>query len=270
MMKWFNSKQEAPANHTAESSVRTPMTDMRTELGIQGDVQPAVRIRANRSNPNSGNTMHAEAAAVYDEELRLHDLKVRTRRRLIGAVALLTAAFIILPWVFDDQNKQTASEIAVVVPDKNIQFDVKNPRATDEGIKAAADQLDKKPAGNEVPSANVLQAPSTSPTPAPVQKPTSKIADATPDTQSKTTTAPTQKYAVHIGLVSDGKELDALLKKLRAAGVEPQLKTVVVDGVSKTRVRLGLFDTQAAAAAAAAKAKGAAKNPVVIPIKTEQ
>ena len=70
--------------------------------------------------------------------------------------------------------------------------------------------------------------------------------------------------------MSDGKELDALLKKLRAAGVEPQLKTVVVDGVSKTRVRLGLFDTQAAAAAAAAKAKGAAKNPVVIPIKTEQ
>lgn len=268
-MKWFNSKQEAPANHTAESSVRTPMTDMRTELGIQGDVQPAVRIRANRSNPNLGNTMHAEAAAVYDEELRLHDLKVRTRRRLIGAVVLLTAAFIILPWIFDEQRKQTASEIAVVVPDKNIQFDVKNPRATDESIKAAADQLEQKPAVSAVPPTDVLQAPSVAPVVA-SQKPVTKPADVTPDSKTKTTTAPTQKYAVHIGLVSDAKELDALLKKLRAAGVEPQLKTVVVDGVSKTRVRLGLFDTQAAAAAAAAKAKGAAKNPVVIPIKTEQ
>ena len=269
MMKWFNSKQAQGSQNTESSSVRSPMTDMRSELGIQADVQPAVRIRANRSNPNTSNATHPQANAVYDEEVRLHDLKVRTRRRLVGAVVLLTAAFIILPWIFDEQRKQTASEIAVVVPDKNLQFDVKNPRATDESIKAAADQLEQKPAVSAVPPSDVLQAPSASPVVA-SQKPVTKAADATLDSKTKTTTALAQKYAVHIGLVSDAKELDALLKKLRAAGVEPQLKTVVVNGVGKTRVRLGLFDTQAAAAAAAAKAKGAAKNPVVIPIKTEQ
>ena len=268
-MKWFNSKQ-TQVNHNAEtSSVRTPMTDMRTELGIQTDEQPAVRIRANRSNPNSGSTTHTEAATVYDEELRLHDLKVRTRRRLIGAVVLLTAAFVILPWIFDDQNKQTAPQVAVVIPDKNVQFDVKNPRATDESIKTAADKVEQKSTVSAVLSSDVLQAPSSTTAVTP-EKSTTKPADAMPDSKTKTATAPAQKYAVHIGLVSDGKELDALLKKLRAAGVEPQLKTVVVNGVSKTRVRLGLFDTQAAAVAAATKAKSAAKNPVVIPIKTEQ
>ena len=45
---------------------------------------------------------------------------------------------------------------------------------------------------------------------------------------------------------------------------------MTVDGVSKTRVRLGLFKTQAEAAAAAAKIKSVAKNPVVIPIQQEQ
>ena len=163
MMKWFNSKQAQGSQNIESSSVRSPMTDMRSELGIQADVQPAVRIRANRSNPNTSNATHPQANAVYDEEVRLHDLKVRTRRRLVGAVVLLTAAFIILPWIFDEQRKQTASEIAVVVPDKNLQFDVKNPRATDESIKAAADQLEQKPAVSAVPPSDVLQAPSASP-----------------------------------------------------------------------------------------------------------
>lgn len=254
--------------------MRTPTTDMRSELGIHADAQPAVRIRSNRSNPNANNAMHAEAAAVYDEEVRLHDLKVRTRRRLIGAVVLLTAAFIILPWIFDEQRKQTASEVAVVVPDKNLQFDVKNPRATDESIKAAADKLEQNPASTDVPATAAAEKTPVASVAAPAKpevKPELKPTDKKPEPKPEPKPiVPTQKYAVHIGLVSNGKELDALLSKLRAAGVEPQLKTVVVDGVTKTRVRLGLFDTQAAAAAAAAKAKGAAKNPVVIPIKTEQ
>ena len=258
-MKWFNSKQAQSSSEPQDDSVRPPTKDMRSQLGIQTDAQPAVRIRANRSGATPSGAMHAEAAAVYDEEVRLNDLKVRTRRRLIGAVVLLTAAFIILPWIFDEQRKQTASEVAVVVPDKNLQFDVKNPRATDESIRAAAENVAQTPNSTVAPPVtNTTESSSTAPIP-PNVKP--------PETTTASTTASTQKYAVHIGLLSNGKDLDALLSKLRAAGVEPQLKTVVVDGVSKTRVRLGLFDTQAAAAAAAAKAKGAAKNPVVIPIK---
>ena len=58
--------------------------------------------------------------------------------------------------------------------------------------------------------------------------------------------------------------------RVRAAGVQPQLRTVTVDGASKTRVRLGLFKTQTEAEAALAKVKGVAKNPVVIPIQQEQ
>lgn len=145
MMKWFNSKQAQGSQNTESSSVRSPMTDMRSELGIQADVQPAVRIRANRSNPNTSNATHPQANAVYDEEVRLHDLKVRTRRRLVGAVVLLTAAFIILPWIFDEQRKQTASEIAVVVPDKNLQFDVKTQGQPMKALKRRLTNWSKSP-----------------------------------------------------------------------------------------------------------------------------
>ena len=268
-MKWFKSKSANTQSDAQSSAVRGTTTDMRSHLGIQADAQPAVRIRSNRSNPSPSDAMHAEAAAVYDEEVRLNDLKVRTRRRLIGAVVLLTAAFIVLPWIFDEQRKQTASQVTVVVPDKNLQFDVQNPRATDDGLKAAADKLAQKPTQADVPSVAATQVTSPLAQVATPQKPEVKPAEKKPEPKPETV-APAQKYAVHIGLVSDGKELDALLSKLRASGVEPQLKTVVVNGVSKTRVRLGLFDNQAAAAVAAAKAKGAAKNPVVIPIQTEQ
>ena len=74
------------------------------------------------------------------------------------------------------------------------------------------------------------------------------------------------KYVVHIGIVSEASELNALLKRLSAAGVKASRETVTVDGVTKTRVRLGPFDNQTDAQLAANKAKGAAKNPVVIPL----
>ena len=206
---------------------------MRSELGLSGETHQAVRVRS-RQAPRDGLN---ETTAVYDEEVQLHDLKVRARRRLIGALVLLGAAFVILPWVFDGQRKQTAAEVAVAIPDKNIQFDVKNPKATDESLKAAAESAEKTAtAATDSKSA----APATSANSA-ASKPSAEVKaeakpetkpEAKPETAPATTTASPQ-YAVHIGLVSDKKELDALLAKLRAAGVQPQLRTVTVDGVNK-------------------------------------
>ena len=167
--------------------------------------------------------------------------------------------------------------MAVAIPDKNVQFDVKNPKATDESLKAAASDAEKS-AANTPTSASTTATTNPAAKPADVKPAEAKPAETKPaDTkpsvqpsQEASTTQATQQYAVHIGLVSDKKELDGLLARLRAAGVQPQLRTVSVDGVSKTRVRLGLFKTQAEAAAAAAKIKGVAKNPVVIPIQQDQ
>ena len=266
---WFKKKQTNQSNSDQSASRRTG--DMRSELGLNGETHQAVRVRARQVQRDGLN----ETTAVYDEEVQLHDLKVRARRRLIGALVLLGAAFVILPWVFDGQRKETAAQVAVAIPDKNVQFDVKNPKATDESLRAAAENADKV----DKAAADGKTTDATSPSTETPAKPaatkqavpsTTTAAPATTTTAPTATTAPTQQYAVHIGLVSDKKELDSLVARLRAAGVQPQLRTVTVDGSSKTRVRLGLFKTQAEAEAALAKVKGVAKNPVVIPIQQEQ
>ena len=268
---WFKKKQTNQSN--SEPSNARRKGDMRSKLGLSGETHQAVRVRARQVQRDGLN----ETTAVYDEEVQLHDLKVRARRRLIGALVLLGAAFVILPWVFDGQRKETAAQVAVSIPDKNVQFDVKNPKATDESLRAAAESADKTAADGKAtdakPSDNKAAAATTATTTAATTAAPAKPADtkqAVPATPTTPTTQPTQQYAVHIGLVSDKKELDSLVARLRAAGVQPQLRTVTVDGASKTRVRLGLFKTQTEAEAALAKVKGVAKNPVVIPIQQEQ
>ena len=271
---WFKKKQTNQSN--SEPSNARRKGDMRSELGLSGETHQAVRVRARQVQRDGLN----ETSAVYDEEVQLHDLKVRARRRLIGALVLLGAAFVILPWVFDGQRKETAAQVAVSIPDKNVQFDVKNPKATDESLRAAADSAESSDktaadgkAADAKPSDNKAAAATTATTTAATTAAPAKPADtkqAVPATPTTPTTQPTQQYAVHIGLVSDKKELDSLVARLRAAGVQPQLRTVTVDGASKTRVRLGLFKTQTEAEAALAKVKGVAKNPVVIPIQQEQ
>ena len=271
---WFKKKQTNQSN--SEPSNARRKGDMRSELGLSGETHQAVRVRARQVQRDGLN----ETTAVYDEEVQLHDLKVRARRRLIGALVLLGAAFVILPWVFDGQRKETAAQVAVSIPDKNVQFDVKNPKATDESLRAAADSAESSDktaadgkAADAKPSDNKAAAATTATTTAATTAAPAKPADtkqAVPATPTTPTTQPTQQYAVHIGLVSDKKELDSLVARLRAAGVQPQLRTVTVDGASKTRVRLGLFKTQTEAEAALAKVKGVAKNPVVIPIQQEQ
>ena len=268
---WFKKKQTNQSN--SEPSNARRKGDMRSELGLSGETHQAVRVRARQVQRDGLN----ETTAVYDEEVQLHDLKVRARRRLIGALVLLGAAFVILPWVFDGQRKETAAQVAVSIPDKNVQFDVKNPKATDESLRAAAESADKTAADGKAtdtkPSDNKAAAATPATTTAATTAAPAKPADtkqAVPATPTTPTTQPTQQYAVHIGLVSDKKELDSLVARLRAAGVQPQLRTVTVDGASKTRVRLGLFKTQTEAEAALAKVKGVAKNPVVIPIQQEQ
>ena len=136
---WFKKKQTNQSN--SEPSNARRKGDMRSELGLSGETHQAVRVRARQVQRDGLN----ETTAVYDEEVQLHDLKVRARRRLIGALVLLGAAFVILPWVFDGQRKETAAQVAVAIPDKNVQFDVKNPKATDETLRAAAEKWTIRP-----------------------------------------------------------------------------------------------------------------------------
>ena len=265
---WFKSKKETEATEVAPRvPSRRHSTDIRSELGIGGDAASNETLRPVRPTPRRAT--QADTSAVYNEEVQLNDLKVRARRRLIGALVLLATAFVILPWVFDDSRKLAAPNVNVSVPDKSLQFEVKNPRVTEATPAVPADALkpvDAVTAKSIEKNAAVVAKSETKPevkTEAKTEvKPELKTEAAAPVKTAETKS----KYVVHIGIVSDAGELNALLKRLSAAGVKASRETVTVDGVTKTRVRLGPYENQTDAQLAANKAKGAAKNPVVIPL----
>ena len=53
---------------------------------------------------------------MAEEQQDVETLKRRGRRRLIGAVALVLAAVIVLPMVFDPEPRSTAPQLSVRVP----------------------------------------------------------------------------------------------------------------------------------------------------------
>ena len=53
------------------------------------------------------------------EQEDVETLKRRGRRRLVGAVALVLAAVIVLPMVFDQEPRGTGSTVSVRIPGEN-------------------------------------------------------------------------------------------------------------------------------------------------------
>ena len=55
-------------------------------------------------------------------EAQAADLRVRARRRLAGAVALVLAAVVILPMLLDSEPAPVSGKIAIKIPDRNTPF----------------------------------------------------------------------------------------------------------------------------------------------------
>jgi len=55
-------------------------------------------------------------------EAQAADLRVRARRRLAGAVALVLAAVVVLPMLLDSEPARVSSKIPIKIPDRNSPF----------------------------------------------------------------------------------------------------------------------------------------------------
>src|SRR3954468_3722639 len=82
---------------------------------------------------------------MAEEQQDVETLKRRGRRRLVGAVALVLAAVVILPMVFDPEPKSTQTPVTVRIPPENDA----PPFAPQPPAKAPP----KEPAKTEVPAA---------------------------------------------------------------------------------------------------------------------
>jgi len=193
-------------------------------------------------------------------------LRRRGRRRLIGAIALVLAAVIVLPMVFDSQPRQNPPLSVRIPGEDESAFAPKavpmEPAASAPAAATAAPEA--KPAAN----AEAAAAPKRDSTPAPEAKPQPKAPEkaetaaapkreSAPATEAKPQpTAPAKaesasaggtKFVVQIGAFREGDKVKEVAGKLAAAKLPHYTEPVAIAAGTATRVRVGPFPSRQAA-----------------------
>lgn len=168
---------------------------------------------------------------MAEEQQDVETLKRRGRRRLVGAVALVLAAVVILPMVFDPEPKSTQTPVTVKIP-----------------------------AENEAPPFAPKAAPKAAPTPTPKEE-----AKEAPKAEPAPPVAQPQgggDYVIQVGAFT---KPDAVRAKLAAAGI--RYYTEPMSG-NVTRVLAGPFKSREAADRALAKLKELGLKPGQVTTKS--
>jgi DedD protein len=208
------------------------------------------------------------ARAISDEELQL---KRRARRRLIGAVVLVTAIIVILPMVLDSEPRTPGQEVSVKIPSPDsAAFTSKvAPTPAAPESKSAPKAPEPKPAAKPpVEEAKKIAAappvavapPAAKEAPKEVPKPTLKAetelaktppakAPAKPAAKKpKPAAKPAAgKFVVQVIALADAARAKEMQGKIAAAGIKSYTEVVKTAKGDVTRVRAGPFATRQAA-----------------------
>ncbi|CAM2178022.1 DedD protein [Burkholderia latens] len=219
--------------------------------------------------------------------------KQRARRRLVGAIALVVAAVIVLPMVLDSHPKPVTDDIAIDIPNRpahqavaprdddaaDVQAGVAHdePPASDVAVAAvpapakdAAKPAAKPDTTTSTTTAGVAPAkPAAKPAaPAPAVKPVAPkpapaaVANADAAADSGDASSPASpagaRFAVQLGSFKDDTTARSWATKLKSAGVPAYVEhRKQADGSTATLLRAGPFADRAAASAAIAKVREA-------------
>jgi len=189
-------------------------------------------------------------------------LKRRARRRLVGAIALVTFVVIILPLILDKEPSPAGPPLSVQIPSQDAgSFNTRVlppapvvPAAPAAETKAETAAAKAEPAHAAPPAVKatppaVIAEPAAAPEPAkaPVKAP-AKSDDA------RAPAAPNdQAWVVSLDAFSDKKNVTQLRSKLTAAGVKSYTEPVKTSKGELTRVRAGPFANKDAAEKARTK-----------------
>ncbi|WP_323119789.1 SPOR domain-containing protein [Burkholderia alba] len=210
--------------------------------------------------------------------------KQRARRRLVGAIALVIAAVIVLPMVLDSHPKPVTDDIAIDIPNRPAHpaaardddaADVQAGVARDEPPASDATAADMAPAApaaaknpkdtrtaavapaKPAPSAPVANA-APKPAPSTSQAPSAVATAADSGDASSPASPPGARFAVQLGAFQDDATARAWATKLKAAGVPAYVEhRKQADGSAAALLRAGPFADRAAASAAIAKVRDA-------------
>lgn len=196
------------------------------------------------------------AKTISSEELQF---RKRARRRLIGAIALVLVAVVVLPMVLDQEPRPVSEPIDIRIPPKEGAPELKHPAEPSkaaEGSKPAP-----LPVPAEQPRAGMSPAaaePAAKEAPA---VPASAGAKPTPGTPS--TATPSDAYVVQVGAFSSAENAKQLKDKLSSNGIQAYTETVATAQGNQIRVRVGPFPTREAAEQTLEKVKKLGLNGIV-------
>jgi DedD protein len=187
------------------------------------------------------------ARTISDEELQL---KRRARRRLIGAVVLVTAIVVVLPMVLDSEPRPASQPISVQIPP---------PDSGGFAPKLAPTNPPKGEWAPVVPSAKIAAAP---PAPEPVKEAPPPVAEP-PKEAPKEAEAPKAaakpkpskaaakttggRYVVQVIALADAGKAQQMQEKIAGAGIKSYTEVVKTAKGNVTRVRAGPFASRSAA-----------------------
>ncbi|CAN7537697.1 SPOR domain-containing protein [Caballeronia sp. LjRoot31] len=222
--------------------------------------------------------------------------KQRARRRLVGALALVAAAVIILPMVLDSHPKPVTDDISIDIParpaaplpktshndatdagavdssaDTQAGVAPDGPAAAPDNAAAVASKPGSKPDSKQASKAVETQAQAKAAAPQPEAKPVAPpaVTAAKPPVEAPAATAATPKpntpaspagsrFVVQIGTFDDDTAAQGWVTKLKAAGVPAYIEhRKQADGTTRTLLRAGPFADRAAASAALVKVRQA-------------
>lgn len=214
------------------------------------------------------------AAEQLDDKEK--QFRMRARRRLIGAVALVLLMVTVLPMVLDDRGNARAPqpEIAITIPSpQNTEFSSKvvpvTPSPTSAPPLQMASPLERpQPAATPGPKApSAVSAPPD----VPVSKPPAEAKPArVPTPQSKAQPASaTGKggFSVQVGVFSDAAKVGQMRKKIAEKGVSCYTENLDTPKGAKIRLRCGPYQDRAEAQQALDKLKAAGFGGILVTSK---
>lgn len=166
-------------------------------------------------------------------------LRRRARRRLVGAIALVVLAVVVLPIILDQKPRRGPQELTVQIPSQDggpFKTRVLPPL---QSPPAAAQKSESAPAAEE-PQAR----------PAPAKK-----ESATPE-KARAKTKAVEAFVVPLGVFANPDNVKQVRERAASAGVKSYTEQVRVQQGEQTRVRAGPF----ASRGAAEKARGRLKS----------
>ena len=210
-------------------------------------------------------------------------LKRRARRRLIGAIAMVLAAVIVLPMIFDAERVPQGPDVSIQIPNQEA-LTVKpqltpeaKPRAVEPVAPGAVEPSVPGPPGVAKAPARTTAVgePRPAEAPGPSSRPAEKAAakaDARPvpdkveearvkallDGQKFAASAPaeTGDYALQVGAFASDDKVREARDKLTSAGIKSFVEKLDTREGGRTRVRAGPFATREAAESARERVRG--------------